>query len=51
MGVNARVTYLTDTAGSYRTFITQGFGADWAPMPYERRLPRSEGFQTPLRFR
>jgi len=43
--------YLTDTAGSYRTFITQGFGADWAPMPYERRLPRSEGFQTPLRFR
>jgi Tol biopolymer transport system component len=23
--------YLTDTAGSYRTFVTQGFGADWNP--------------------
>ncbi len=23
--------YLTNTAGSYRTFITQGFGADWDP--------------------
>jgi len=43
--------YLTDTAGSYRTFITQGFGADWAPLARERRLPRSEGLQTPLRFR
>jgi Tol biopolymer transport system component len=24
--------YLTDTAGSYRTFVTQGFGADWNPV-------------------
>ncbi len=23
--------YLTDTAGSYRTFVTQGFGPDWNP--------------------
>jgi Tol biopolymer transport system component len=23
--------YLTDTAGSYRQFITEGFGADWSP--------------------
>lgn len=23
--------YLTDTAGSYRTFVSQGFGADWNP--------------------
>ncbi len=23
--------YVTDTAGSYRTFVTQGFGADWNP--------------------
>jgi Tol biopolymer transport system component len=23
--------YLTDTTGSYRTFITQGFGPDWNP--------------------
>ena len=23
--------YLTDTTGSYRTFIAQGFGADWNP--------------------
>jgi len=23
--------YLTDTSGSYRTFITHGFGADWNP--------------------
>ena len=23
--------YLTDTTGSYRTFVTQGFGADWNP--------------------
>jgi Tol biopolymer transport system component len=24
--------YLTDTAGSYRTFVRQGFGADWNPI-------------------
>ncbi|HUJ60639.1 MAG TPA: hypothetical protein VLX92_19190 [Kofleriaceae bacterium] len=24
--------YVTDTAGSYRTFITEGFGADWNPI-------------------
>ncbi len=24
--------YLSDTAGSYRTFVTQGFGADWNPV-------------------
>ena len=24
--------YLTDTAGSYRTFVVQGFGADWNPV-------------------
>jgi hypothetical protein len=23
--------FVTDTAGSYRTFITEGFGADWNP--------------------
>jgi Tol biopolymer transport system component len=33
--------YLTDTAGSYRTFITEGFGADWAPRPSGRH-PRGE---------
>ncbi len=32
--------YLTDTAGSFRTFITDGFGADWAPSSDGRRLPR-----------
>jgi Tol biopolymer transport system component len=32
--------YVTDTAGSYRTFITPGFGADWAPR-LERRVPRA----------
>jgi Tol biopolymer transport system component len=25
--------YVTDTAGSYRTFITAGFGPDWNPSP------------------
>jgi Tol biopolymer transport system component len=34
--------YLTDTAGSYRTFITAGFGADWAPRNDERRPPGRE---------
>jgi len=31
--------YVTDTAGSYRTFIRAGFGPDWAPMrlPVRRR--------------
>jgi Tol biopolymer transport system component len=24
--------YLTDTAGSYRTYVTQGFGPDWNPV-------------------
>jgi len=28
--------YLTDTTGSYRTFITEGFGPDWAPRRFER---------------
>jgi Tol biopolymer transport system component len=32
--------YLTDTAGSFRTFITEGFGADWAPSNAGRRPPR-----------
>jgi len=34
--------YLTDTAGSYRTFITEGFGADWAPRHLEPRQPRRD---------
>lgn len=34
--------YLTDTAGNYRTFITEGFGADWAPRHLERRPPRRD---------
>lgn len=25
-------TYVTDTAGTYRTFVTEGFGADWNPV-------------------
>jgi Tol biopolymer transport system component len=25
-------TYVTDTAGSYRTFVAEGFGADWNPV-------------------
>jgi len=29
--------YLTDAAGSYRTFITEGFGADWSPRHVEHR--------------
>ena len=29
--------YLTDAAGSYRTFITAGFGPDWAPRPLAER--------------
>jgi Tol biopolymer transport system component len=28
--------YMTDTTGSYRTFITAGFGPDWAPRRFER---------------
>jgi Tol biopolymer transport system component len=24
--------YVTDTAGSYRTYVTQGFGPDWNPV-------------------
>jgi hypothetical protein len=31
--------YLTDARGSYRTFITEGFGADWAPRHFEGRRP------------
>ncbi len=31
--------YLTDRAGSFRTFITAGFGADWAPSNDGRRPP------------
>jgi Tol biopolymer transport system component len=34
--------YLTDAAGSYRTFITAGFGADWAPGRFEGRPPRHD---------
>jgi Tol biopolymer transport system component len=29
--------YLTDTAGSYRAFVVQGFGADWNPVSSRRR--------------
>lgn len=25
--------YVTETAGSYRTFVTAGFGPDWNPRP------------------
>jgi Tol biopolymer transport system component len=32
--------YLTDTSGSYRTFITNGFGADWDPS--QRRQPAAQ---------
>jgi Tol biopolymer transport system component len=32
--------YLTDTAGNYRTFVVQGFGADWNPVS-SRRQARS----------
>jgi Tol biopolymer transport system component len=28
--------YVTDTAGSYRTYVTAGFGPDWAPRPFAR---------------
>jgi Tol biopolymer transport system component len=28
--------YVTDKTGSYRTFITKGFGPDWAPGQFER---------------
>jgi hypothetical protein len=24
--------YVSDTAGSYRTYVTQGFGPDWNPV-------------------
>jgi len=34
--------YLTDTAGRYRTFITAGFGADWAPRHLERQTTRRD---------
>jgi Tol biopolymer transport system component len=30
--------YITDDTGSYRTFITSGFGPDWAPRPLPRRV-------------
>jgi Tol biopolymer transport system component len=32
--------FITDTKGSYRTFVTLGFGPDWAPRRLERHLPR-----------
>jgi Tol biopolymer transport system component len=31
--------YLTDSAGSYRTFITAGFGPDWNPRAFRRWPP------------
>jgi Tol biopolymer transport system component len=34
--------YLTDTAGSYRTFITAGFGPDWSPRHFDRRPAHPE---------
>jgi hypothetical protein len=34
--------YLTDTTGSYRTFIAEGFGADWAPRHLKRRPARRD---------
>jgi hypothetical protein len=34
--------YLTDTAGSYRAFITKGFGPDWAPRHFEPHPPRRD---------
>jgi len=27
--------YITDATGSYRTFIAEGFGPDWAPGPFD----------------
>jgi len=32
--------YLTDAAGSYRKFLTEGFGPDWAPIQLLHQPPR-----------
>jgi len=35
MGPSSRAgTYVTDILGSYRTFVADGFGADWNPAPW-----------------
>ena len=39
--------YLTDATGSYRTFITAGFGPDWSPKHLEGGPPRHDRFTSP----
>ena len=35
--------YVTDTAGSYRAFVADGFAADWNPKTFRRRPPLEGG--------
>jgi Tol biopolymer transport system component len=40
--INRPGIYIADATGSYRTFITEGFGADWNPTPFRRGRPHRD---------